>query len=166
MDGWNGIVWGQFGAAIDMLDGALSRCPPKVWDDPDDDPYQRFWYLSYHCLFFLDLYLTGESEGWRPPEPFSMSEADPRGILPERTYTKEELRGYLAFSREKCRTTLAALTDEQARRIHRFPWGAVSFGELLLDNMRHVQHHTAQLNVALRKKADTASPWIASIQKV
>jgi hypothetical protein len=42
----------------------------------------------------------------------------------------------------------------------------VSFGELLLDNMRHVQHHTAQLNVVLRERADTASPWIASIQKV
>lgn len=165
MDGWNGIVWRQFGAAIDMMDGALERCPPHVWDDPSDDPYQRFWYVAYHCLFFLDLYLTGDIEGWHPPKPFTMCEADPRGLLPDRTYTKEELRGYLALSRAKCKAVLSGLTQEQTIRIHRFPWGTLPFGELLLDNMRHVQHHLAQLNVMLRKRVDTASPWIASVKR-
>ena len=165
MDGWNRIVWRQFGAAIDMLDGALAACPGRVWDDPDDPPRSRFWYMAYHCLFFLDLYLTGESEGWHPPAPFTLDEGDPRGLLPERTFAKGELRGYLAFSRRKCRATLEALTDERAGRLCRFPWGEMSFGELLLDNMRHVQHHTAQLNLVLRRKTDSAPPWIASVRE-
>ncbi len=72
--------------------------------------------------------------------------------LPERPYTKEVLRTYLASMREKCYTTLVALTDEQARRPIEYPWAkgqAVSFLELQLYNMRHVQEHAAQLSLFL-----------------
>lgn len=33
--------------------------------------------------------------------------------------------------------------------------------ELLLYNMRHVQHHTAQLNLILRQETDSAPGWVA-----
>jgi hypothetical protein len=38
----------------------------------------------------------------------------------------------------------------------------MSFAELLLDNMRHVQHHAAQLNLILRQKTDSAPRWVAT----
>lgn len=38
------------------------------------------------------------------------------------------------------------LTEEAAKGQCKFGWLELSFGELLLDDMRHVQHHTAQLN--------------------
>jgi len=37
----------------------------------------------------------------------------------------------------------------------------LSFAELLLYNMRHVQHHAAQLNLILRQKVDSAPGWVA-----
>jgi len=33
--------------------------------------------------------------------------------------------------------------------------------ELLLYNMRHVQHHAAQLNLMLRQAVDSAPGWVA-----
>ncbi|HEY7357019.1 MAG TPA: DinB family protein, partial [Ktedonobacterales bacterium] len=83
---------------------------------------------------------------------------------PERPYTKEELRAYLASLRQKCQTTLLALTDEQARRPVEYPWSegrAVSFLELLLYNMRHVQEHAAQLSLLLGQHGipDEALDW-------
>lgn len=33
--------------------------------------------------------------------------------------------------------------------------------ELLLYNMRHVQHHTGQLNLILRQKTGSAPRWVA-----
>ena len=33
--------------------------------------------------------------------------------------------------------------------------------EMLLDNLRHVQHHAAQLNLLLRQETDSAPRWVA-----
>src|SRR6266849_3929075 len=136
------IVWQQFGAAIDMLENAILACPDQLWSDRLQRP--EFWYLVYHTLFFLDLYLSGSLEGFAPPTPFTMDELDPAGLLPERPYTKDELRNYLQHGRTKCRATIEALTDESSRLRCGFDWVDVSVTELLLYNMRHVQHHAAQ----------------------
>jgi hypothetical protein len=36
-----------------------------------------------------------------------------------------------------------------------------SFAELLLYNMRHVQHGAAKLNLILRQRTGSAPPWVA-----
>jgi uncharacterized damage-inducible protein DinB len=70
-----------------------------------------------------------------------------------RTYTREELLGYLALCRQRCQTTIAALTQEEAYRLCKFPWGEVPFAELLLYTMRHVQEHAGQLHMFLGQQA-------------
>ncbi len=92
-DVWKAALWRQLGAAIDMLDNAIVACPEEIWGDRSRRP--EFWYLVYHTLFFLDLYLHGSEEGFVPPEPFTLDELDPAGILPERVYTQDEMRAYL-----------------------------------------------------------------------
>ena len=74
----------QFGAAIDMLENALLACPDELWADRSKQP--EFWYLVYHTLFWLDLYLSDSAEGFAPPAPFTLGELDPAGPLPERVY--------------------------------------------------------------------------------
>ncbi|HEX9942290.1 MAG TPA: DinB family protein, partial [Thermoanaerobaculia bacterium] len=138
---------------------ALLACPDELWSDRSQRP--EFWYVVYHTLFFLDLYLSGSVEGFAPPAPFTLDELDPAGLLPEQPYTKEELHTYLEHGREKCRAVIETLTDEKARRRCEFGWIDVNFSELLLYNLRHVQHHAAQLNLILRQKIDSAPPWVA-----
>jgi hypothetical protein len=162
---WRTAIWQQFGAAIDMLDNALRACPEEswrdgLWDHPSERPeYSQFWYLVYHTLFWLDLYLSGAVEGFAPPAPFTLSELDPDGV-PERPYSKDELQAYLEYSRKKCQATIEALTDETAQQPCRFRWGELSFVELLLYNMRHVQEHAAQLNLMLGQKVGAAPAWV------
>jgi len=163
---WRRITWQQFGAAIDMLDNALRACPDELWhaglwDEPSERPeYAQFWYLAYYALFWLDLYLSGAVEGFAPPAPFTLDELDPAGLVPETPYTKDELLAYLDYGRKKCQATIEALTVDAAEQPCRFPWGEVSFGELLLYNMRHVQEHAAQLNLLLGQKAGSAPGWV------
>ena len=159
---WKASLWQQFGAGIDMLENALLACPDALWSDRSKRP--EFWYVAYHALFFLDFYLSDSLEGFAPPAPFTLDELDPAGLLPERPYTRAELRAYLEHGREKCRATIEALTDEKARRRCAFPWGEVSGAELLLYNMRHVQHHAAQLNLILRQTIDSAPRWVAQVK--
>jgi hypothetical protein len=160
---WRTIIWQQFGATIDMLENALHACPDDLWSDRSQR--QEFWYIVYHTLFWLDLYLTGSLEGFAPPAPFTLDELDPAGVLPERPYTKAEMQTYLDHGREKCRTTIAALTDEQANRPCKFSWMQLSFAELLLDNMRPVQYHAAELNVILGDKTGSAPNWVTTTKR-
>jgi hypothetical protein len=159
-------IWRQFGSAIDMLENALLACPGELWhvrlsnDRTMPPEFSEFWYVTYHTLFWLDLYLSGSLEGFAPPSPFNLAELDPAGVLPERTFTRDELLTYLEHDRQKCRAVIEALTDDQACQLCRFSWGETSFLELLMDNMRHVQEHTAQLNLILGQKIGFAPRWV------
>jgi hypothetical protein len=141
-----------------MLEIAVTACPDEVWADREARP--EYWYTVYHTLFWLDLYLSGSLDGFAPPEPFTLDELDPAGVLPDRVYSKDEMLRYLAHGRDKCRRVLGELTNERAAATCRFGPREIGFLELLLDNMRHVQHHTAQLNLILRQRIDSAPPWV------
>jgi uncharacterized damage-inducible protein DinB len=174
---WNTALWRQFGAAIDMLENALAACPTHLWKEhlwrtpPESEfpqEFGEFWYIAYHTLFWLDLYLSGSrEEEFAPPAPFIWTEVDPVGVSPERPYTKEELRAYLTATRQKCHAALAGLTDERARQTVEYPWAqgqgqAVSFLELQMYNMRHIQEHAAQLSLFLGQHGipDEALDWV------
>lgn len=153
------IIWQQFGAAIDMLDNALLACPEQLWSDRSQQP--EFWYVAYHTLFWLDLYLSGSAEGFAPPAPFTLDELDPAGVLPERPYTKDELRSYLHHCRRKCQTTIERLSDEKAGQRCGIGGEEGTFLELLLYNMRHVQEHAAQLSLILGQKYGWDADWVS-----
>jgi hypothetical protein len=162
------ILWRQLGSAIDMFGQAIEACPDKLWRvsmwpvRSGQAELSEFWYIAFHTLFWLDLYLSGAVEGFTPPEPFTLDELDPAGATPSKPYSKVELKAYLELDRMKCRQTIESMTDEKAWHICKFPWGEIPFVELLLDNMRHVQEHTAQLNMILGQKIDYDPGWVAS----
>ena len=169
---WRMILWQQFGAAIDDLDNALRACPDelwraRLWDEPEQERFflPEFWYVIYHALFWLDLYLTGAEEGFVPPTPFLLIEQDENGPLPERPYTKDQLQAYLADCRRRCQATIESMTDEEALRRCQFGWGELSFAELLLYNMRHVAGHAAQLNLLLGQRIGSAPNWVTQAGK-
>lgn len=162
------ILWRQFGAAIDMFGDTLRDCPDELWEMRlwDDQPdqwvaagFSTFWYVSYHTIFWLDLYLSGEGEEqFTPPEPFDVVEMDPAEVLP-RMYTRDELLTYLAHCRQACQEVISTLTSERAYRLCRYPWGEVPYVELQLYNMRHVQEHGAQLRMFLGQQAQKPADW-------
>lgn len=147
------MMWRQFKVAIDDLGKALRECPDELWeahlwaDEPDQwvaAGFSSYWYLCYHTLFWLDLYLSGTEEGFMPPAPFDLVEMEAHESLP-RVYSRQELLGYWEYCGRHCRETIEALTTEQANRLCSFAWGDVPFAELLIYTMRHVQEHAAQL---------------------
>jgi hypothetical protein len=153
------MLWHQFRTAIDEFGNALQQCPDELWEKMlwADEPNQwvalgfsKFWYLCYHTLFWLDLYLTGAEEGFTPPAPFDLIEMEAHEDLP-RVYTRQELVTYLESCRRKCQETIYSLSSERANQLCQFAWGEVPFAELLLYTMRHVQEHSAQLHMFLGK---------------
>ena len=153
-------LWKQFGASIDMLKNAISLCTDELWHND-----KKFWYVAYHCLFYLDYYLTPEPNQFSPPSPYTLSELDSSGVMPDRVYTKEELLSYLNYGRNKCHKLIANLTDEIANNRWVNEYMNYSVLELLLYNMRHVQHHAAQLNLLLRQGINKAPGWVSQTKE-
>ncbi len=150
------ILWSQFGATIDMFENAISACSEPLWDSEG-----KFWYIAYHALFYLDYYLSEESDNFSPPFPFTLSEFNPEGEMPERVYSKSELLDYLAHNRKKCHDLIASLTEEKAAKRFVNAYRNYSLPEMLLYNMRHVQHHTGQLNLLLRQGEIDTPRWVS-----
>ncbi len=149
------ILWKQFGATIDMLENSVSACPDAIWDDSS-----KFWYNAYHTIFYLDYYLSEVPDTFHPPQPFTLSEFDPEE-LPDRVYDKSELIAYIKFCREKCRKLISDLSDENLQKRFINQYRNYSRLEILLYNMRHVHHHTGQLNLLLRQSGHTPPNWVS-----
>ena len=159
MDFWRSAIRHQFHAAIDMLANAIEACPDFVWSGQGKG---AFWYLAFHVLFFLDLYLSPEDESrFHPPPPFGLTELEPKVVLPERAYRKDQLLGYLEHRRKKLDAVMAGMTEAWIAIPCPFPYRKMSNGELLLYNMRHVQHHAAQLHMLLRQATNSAPDWVS-----
>ncbi|MEY2828780.1 MAG: hypothetical protein RIQ33_638 [Bacteroidota bacterium] len=149
----------QFGASIDMLENAIKMCPESLWDND-----KKFWYNAFHCLFWLDYYLCIEPSKFLPPPPFTLSEFDPSGALPNSVYSKQELLNYLQINREKCYQLISNLDDELMNKRWINEYKNFSVFEILLYNMRHVQHHAAQLNQLLRISIQDAPKWVSQAE--
>ncbi len=149
------VLWQQFGASIKMLENSITCCPEDLWTT-----HPKFWYNAFHCLFFLDYYLTLPPVGFSPPSPFTLSEFE--DVMPQRTYTQSELLNYLNSSKKKCQTLISGLTAEEMHRqwINESNTMRYSLLEILLYNMRHVQHHAGQLNMLLRQELNDAPDWV------
>ena len=70
--------------------------------------------------------------------------------------------------RKKCQATIAELSDEKAHQQVDFHWieeKPISFFELQLYNMRHVQEHAAQLNRFLgQNEIAGTSDWVTRVK--
>lgn len=142
-----------------MLESSIVTCPDSFWDK------KNFWYAVYHTIFYLDYYSSENPNQFLPPEPFTLSEFDPSGILPERIYSKEELLEYLEYSRRKSFFLISGLTEKTSQKRFINDYRNYSIFEMILYNMRHVQHHVGQLNLLLRQNVDDAGKWVSQTQK-
>ena len=87
------------------------------------------------------------------------------GTRPTRPFTKPEILAYVGHCRDKCRNVIEALTDLESARRCGFDWlNEMSFAELLLYNLRHVQHHTGQMNLILRQHGASVPDWESRAQ--
>ncbi len=163
IDFWRSAIRRQFHASIDMLDNAMQACPDTVWASSLGQGRREFWSLAFHVLFFLDFYLSPHDESdFRPPPPFGLEEFADEVVAAEPPYTKEQLSAYVEHCRERLDAVMAEMTEEWTTSPCPMPYRAMSNGELLLYNLRHVQHHAAQLNMLLRQMTNSAPPdWVS-----
>jgi hypothetical protein len=156
----NEAIWNQFGASIEMLENVILLCPEELWDTE-----LKFWSKAYHCIFWTDYYLSNDPKEFTPKEPFDLSEFDPMGKMPQRTYSKQELITYLLYCKEKAKQQITEFNTETLTKRWVNDYKNYSFLEIIIYNIRHIQHHSAQLNLLLRQQINSSTPWISQTLK-
>lgn len=170
LDHYRQTLQRQFGAAIAMLESAIRNCPDSLWNDASGGG-PPFWRLAYHTLFYLDLYLGQNEASFRPADfheenaqLFNLNEdwLPPGAQLPQTIYTRNQVLGYLEQCRMHCAKVVADLDERSLAQASGFEWLPFSRSELMLYNLRHVQHHAGQLGLLLRRRTGIENRWIGS----
>lgn len=146
-------LWRQFGATIDMFEQSIRAVPDDLWSDP------QYWYRISHTLYFLDYYLTEDPKNYHPPPPFTMNDFQDEK-KPDRIFPKEELLAYLEYSRQKCRDLISRFDEIHDKRFID-EYRDYPLFELMIYNLRHVEHHLAQINLLLRQNGREVPGWIS-----
>ena len=160
-----GIIKSQYRASLSVLEEAITKCPDELWDDSLTN--QRFWHICFHTLFFTHLYLQVEEPAFVPwkkhRDEYQFFESLPwpphRAPKIGAPYSKTEILEYLALCQDEVEDKVDAL---DLKADSGFNWLPINKLELQFYNIRHIQHHTGQLDDRLRNGAAINIRWIGT----
>lgn len=160
------LIAHQFEAALCTLNACVDRCADTAWNSRVAN--YKFCQVVFHTLFYTDLYL-GQDEESLPRQSFHLNNGPFFGDYeefedraPVRLYDKASIRIYLEHCRNKASAVIAAETAATLSARSGFKSRDFSRAELHVQNIRHIQHHTAQLSLRLRLDANEGIPWVGS----
>ena len=148
------VLKSQYHAALAMLRDTIERCPADLWSSTK--PKNAFWKVAYHTLFFTHLYLQRNEAEFRP---WTHQHGGDDGTTGD-AYTQAQVLEYWSFCDAMADRAIDAL--DLASPESGFSWFEVAKLEHQLINIRHVQHHTAQLADRLRAAADVGTRWVSA----
>ena len=163
------VLKSQYHATLAMLREAIERCPDEEWFSKEH--VNAFWQIAYHALFFTHLYIQPNEAAFRPWENHQSDVQNPDGLpgppdpnsalpLIPRPYTKAEVLAYWRFCEEMVDSAVDALDLHSPDS--GFSWYKMSKLEHQIVNIRHIEHHMAQLADRLRAVADIGIKWVGS----
>jgi hypothetical protein len=160
----------QFSASLDTLNYCIQTCPDTEWqEDHKDAPFSQ---VVFHALFYADFYLGRDSVPFKE-QPFHVSHRDKfsdyeelEDKRPEHLYEKEFCLEYLAHCKAKLKATVEAETTETLAGESGIDFRIISRAELYVYNMRHIQHHAAQLGLRIQMVTGKEMPWFSGAKTV
>lgn len=168
-EGLRAALKSQYHAALAMLREAVESCPDDLWLS---DAYRNAcWQIAYHALFFTHLYLQENEAAFEPWEHHQSGvqhedgiggRADPESDLPllPRPYTKAEVLAYCTACDDMVDGAVDAMDLDSPES--GFSWYRIPKIDHQIVNIRHVQHHAAQLADRLRASADIGVRWVGA----
>jgi hypothetical protein len=157
----------QFEASLCTLYLAVERCPESCWNEPV--AAWKYCQVAFHATFFADVYLQPSDDvDAVKRQPFHLAhQGDFRDYeeMEDRAqvllYEKPFVLEYLRDVRRKAQETISQESAEVLAGASGFRRRKCSRAELHVYNIRHIQHHAAQLILRLRLDTDVDVPWVS-----
>lgn len=158
------ILASQYKASLGMLRSAIEKVPEEQWNN---EAYNNpNWQIIYHILWATKTYLAaniesvvpfknaiagaeslGGAQDWENPD---------EGVTVEGFHTKSELISFIDEVENNLQKNIDALALEESSGFEWYPYSRL---ELHINNIRHIQHHTAQIIERLKAKGITGFSW-------
>ena len=157
------LITSQYEASLRTLGYCIEHCPEMLWNTPVARyPLNQ---AAYHTLFFTDYYLS-ENETHFLEQPFHAQNTDLfedyeqlRPTEPKTLYTPSQLQRYLTYCHQKAIDVVGGESADVLAAPAQFPRKPFSRAELHVYNIRHIQHHAAQIILRLRLDTEVDVPW-------
>jgi hypothetical protein len=161
------ILKNQYHASLAMLRDTIEKCPEEIWISGH---LNSFWQIAYHVLFYTHLYLQPNEAAFQPWEHHQTevqnqdgltNPPDPKSdhpVMPQ-PYSKKQVLAYWNFVDQMVDSAVDSL--DLTRQDSGFWWYKCSKLEHQFINIRHIQHHLAQLSDRLRSAADINTDWVS-----
>jgi hypothetical protein len=165
-DVYKQLLRNQYEASLCTLAHCVDRCPDTNWNAPVAK--YTFSQVVYHTLFFADFYLGRDEQSFFDQEFHKKNKdlfADYEQLKdqePTLTYSCAQIRLYGDFCRGKALSVVDNETEASLCIPAKFERRDFTRAELHVYNIRHLQHHAAQLILRLRCDANVDVPWIGS----
>jgi hypothetical protein len=162
------ILKSQLHASLAMLKDAIEKCPDDVW--LDDRFTNRYWQIAYHVLYYTHLYLHVDEKSARPwadhqsgvqyPSALTNPRLDVDQSLPKfaEPYSKAQVLELWSICDRMVDSAIDSFDLDSAEC--GFWWYKMGKLEHQFINIRHIQHHAAQLADRLRVSKDVGVPWV------
>ncbi len=151
----------QYYAALQMLKSFIEACPEELWTS--DDYVNPTWLVTYHALFYYRLYLhqdLASHQHWPGHQKGAQNMTLEHDAASIRPYTRDEMLGLVATCLEQMDEAVDQL--DITRSDSGFHWYRVPKLEHQMVNLRHLQHHIAQLQDRMRNTSEKGIPWVRS----
>lgn len=165
-----GLIISQITASLDALKYCIDACPESEWQEAHKDaPFSQ---VVFHTLFYADYYLGRDSDPFKE-QPFHIGhkaifkdyeELEDR--IPQSLYEKNFCLDYLGHCRSKLKAVAEAETAETLAGGSGIAFRKISRTELYVYNMRHIQHHAAQLGLRIQIVAGREIPWFSGVKAI
>ncbi|HSE67334.1 MAG TPA: DinB family protein [Gemmatimonadales bacterium] len=147
----------QYHAGLSMLLQAIDACPSTLWTE-QSQPHP-YWRLTYHTLFYTDLYLRPTKETFVPWEGHvpGSQKLLPTSPGPLALYSLEQMREYCI--------RVESIVDDAVGQLdlHAPTSGFASYPISKLEhqfvNLRHLQLHVGQLSDTLHRTTGAGLAW-------
>lgn len=160
------VLASQYKASLGMLRNALDKVPEEQWNNEDyNNPN---WQIAYHVLWATKLYIGANLESYVPfkgaiegAESLGGTqdwENVDAGVKVEGFHTKQEILSFIDSLENTLQPQIEILPIEANSG---FEWYPYSRMELHINNIRHIQHHTAEIIERLKAKGITGFQWWA-----
>ena len=153
----------QYKAAFLTLEMCIDKCPDSFWNEKVHE--NTFNQSVFHALFFGDLYL-GLNPEVVEDQDFHRKNADTfagyeelESNSPAKSYEKAFTKSYLNHCVGKAESVMAGETEESLKKQAGFSWMEFERAGVHPYNIRHIQHHAAQLILRLRQAEDLELQW-------
>jgi len=145
-----------FYRTLEMLEDLTEICPEDIWKNPQGDGI-FFWCHVYHAFFGIEFWFRTSNEGLEPYK-FGKTVTPELEEFSESFLEKQDMEDYKKEIRERCREFFS-FVQEKGKSYPSPVYGKLTLEDMVLMQIRHIQHHVGYLNRILSEKGVKCASW-------